>query len=116
MSEPYRFDPEKKKEEPLDGKRIYASKAYVMKVDDGVYQFFKDVMVEEKDPTTGKIVREKTGRRVPWGGALREAKIGEPVAAHTFDHVTKTPISLTPIDESTREQMLASGFEVKREL
>ena len=64
-------------EEKKEGKRVFAGRAFLQILEKGLYGVFREVIVEEKDPRTGQMVREKLGRSIGPLRLLREMRAGE---------------------------------------
>jgi hypothetical protein len=58
-------------------KKSYATPAYLKEVEKGTYQLFRSIVVEEKDPKTGKMRREKVREMLTRPEAYREATFDE---------------------------------------
>lgn len=79
--------------------RTFASKAYVLELERGLYGLFRDIEVEtDKVGPDGKNVREKNGKIGPIS-LLRPCKEGEQPVMQTFDHRTNSVIELAEYDE-----------------
>lgn len=44
--------------------RTFASAAYLREVDKGTYMLYRDIMVECRNPKTGELYNEKTGKNI----------------------------------------------------
>lgn len=101
----FKFD----KERNDKGKTVFLSEAYFAEIEEGVFQAYKDVMLE--DPKTGK--KEFAGKTVPWGKPLREAKKGDPIVSVTHDQEGNM-LELTPLEDAMRLAAKASkNYEIK---
>lgn len=58
-----------------DKPKVWLTAAYVKMLEANLYGLFRDAVVEEKDPRTGKVTREKTGKPIGPIRLLREAKL-----------------------------------------
>lgn len=96
------MEEEKKKKKWVKMPRTFASQAYLREVERGVYQLYRDVVVEvlQKD---GKYAREKTGKSIcvsPF--PLREFRDGDDerqVVLNSFHPTEARPLRLVEIRE-----------------
>lgn len=110
------IDPDKKSTFKFDserddtGKTALLGKGFIVEVQDGIYQGYKPVLVE--DPKTGKqTVTEST---VPFGKPLRVASKGEPIVLQTESPKDGSLLKLTPIDDALRAGAIASkNYEIE---
>jgi hypothetical protein len=91
-------------QEKEESPRVFAGPGFVMQLEPGLYGIFRSVMTEERDPKTGKMVREKMGRNIGPLGLLREAKEGEDnlVVIRTIHPETQNEIKLVEYKEGDK--------------
>lgn len=81
----------------------FATAAYLREEEPGVFRLYRDLVVEEKDPRTGKMNREKTGQSVCVSPIpLREKRNDDPedtIVVRTFHPLDKRPLYLVEIHQ-----------------
>lgn len=88
---------EEKKPDPLGGKRIFLSQAFLVEVEKGLFGLYRSLIEEGSDPLTGKKVREKLKDIGPIG-LLHVTRPGEKATLKTMHPVTMQPLDLTAED------------------
>lgn len=86
-------------ESPLKGKRIFLSKAYLSEVESGTFALFRNIIIEDVDESTGKLVQEKKGKPIGPIALFRKCEGEEKPDLRTIHPSSGTELLLKSISE-----------------